>query len=57
MEMAQAFTRLGSKVTVVEMGKALGRADRDHAEIAIEALREEGEGGKKRRRRPRPKKD
>ena len=42
MEMAQAFTRLGAKVTVVEMGKALGRADRDHAEIAIEALRDEG---------------
>lgn len=42
MEMAQAFVRLGAKVTVIEMGKALGRADRTHAEIAIEALRAEG---------------
>ncbi|MBG67498.1 MAG: dihydrolipoamide dehydrogenase [Hyphomonas sp.] len=42
MEMAQAFVRLGAKVTVIEMGKALGRSDRAHAEIAIEALRAEG---------------
>ncbi|MEM9841647.1 MAG: FAD-dependent oxidoreductase [Pseudomonadota bacterium] len=42
MEMAQAFQRLGSDVTVIEMGKALGRADADHAKIAIDAIREEG---------------
>ncbi|MAN44648.1 MAG: FAD-dependent oxidoreductase [Alphaproteobacteria bacterium] len=42
MEMAQAFTRLGSKVTVVEKDLALGRADPHHASIAIEALKEEG---------------
>lgn len=42
MEMAQAFTRLGAKATVIEMGRALGRSDPDHAAIAIEALREEG---------------
>ncbi|MEM7767591.1 MAG: FAD-dependent oxidoreductase [Pseudomonadota bacterium] len=42
MEMAQAFNRFGASVTVIEMGQALGRSDRAHAEIAIEALREEG---------------
>ena len=42
MEMAQAFTRLGAKTTVIEMGRALGRSDPAHAAIAIEALREEG---------------
>ncbi|MEC7289802.1 MAG: FAD-dependent oxidoreductase [Pseudomonadota bacterium] len=39
MEMAQAFHRLGSEVTVIEMGRAMARADADHAKIAI---REEG---------------
>ncbi|MEO0714827.1 MAG: FAD-dependent oxidoreductase, partial [Pseudomonadota bacterium] len=33
MEMAQAFNRLGTKVTVIEMGRVLGRADPDHALI------------------------
>lgn len=42
MEMAQAFRRLGAEVTVIEMGKALGRADPVHAAIAISHLREEG---------------
>ena len=42
MEMAQAFSRLGAKVTVIEMGDALARADRTHAQIAIEQLRAEG---------------
>ena len=42
LEMAQAFRRLGSEVTVIEMGRALARSDADHAAIAIEALREEG---------------
>lgn len=42
LEMAQAFTRLGAKVTVVEMGRALPRADAAHAAIAVEALRAEG---------------
>ncbi len=42
MEMAQAFTRLGAKTTVIEMGRALGRSDPAHAAIAIEALRAEG---------------
>ncbi len=42
LEMAQAFRRLGSDVTVVEMGRALARSDAGHAAIALEALREEG---------------
>ena len=42
LEMAQAFHRLGSEVTVIEMGRALGHSDPEHAAIALEALREEG---------------
>lgn len=42
MEMAQAFSRLGSEVTVIEMARALARADEDHAKLAVEALRAEG---------------
>jgi pyruvate/2-oxoglutarate dehydrogenase complex dihydrolipoamide dehydrogenase (E3) component len=42
MEMAQAFHRLGSEVTVIEMGRAMARADSDHAKIAVDAIREEG---------------
>ena len=42
MEMAQAFQRLGSEVTVIEMGRAMARADADHAKIAVDAVREEG---------------
>ena len=42
MEMAQAFTRLGAKVTVIEMGRGLPRADAGHAAIALEALKSEG---------------
>lgn len=42
LEMAQAFRRLGAEVTVIEMDRALARTDRDHAAIAVTALREEG---------------
>lgn len=42
LEMAQAFRRLGSDVTVIEMGRAMPRADAEHAAIAIKALRDEG---------------
>ena len=42
MEMAQAFHRLGTDVTVIEMGRAMARADADHAKIAVDAIREEG---------------
>lgn len=42
MEMAQAFRRLGSEVTVVEMGRVLASSDADHAKVAADALRDEG---------------
>ncbi len=42
IEMAQAFRRLGSKVTVVERAQALERSDQKHAEIALDTLEEEG---------------
>ncbi|WP_300396461.1 FAD-dependent oxidoreductase [Henriciella sp.] len=42
MEMAQAFRRLGSDVTVIEMGRVLARSDEEHAALAARALREEG---------------
>lgn len=42
IEMAQAFQRLGSQVTVIEMGRALARADAEHGAAALEALRKEG---------------
>lgn len=42
LEMAQAHARLGSKVTVIEGMKALGKDDPELAEIAIASLRAEG---------------
>jgi pyruvate/2-oxoglutarate dehydrogenase complex dihydrolipoamide dehydrogenase (E3) component len=42
MEMAQAHIRLGSKVTVIEGMKALGKDDPELAAIALERLRGEG---------------
>ena len=42
MEMAQAHIRLGSKVTVIEGAKALGRDDPEAAAIVLEKLRGEG---------------
>jgi len=42
MEMAQAHVRLGSKVTVLEGMKALGRDDPDMAAIALKNIRAEG---------------
>ncbi len=43
IEMSQAFTRLGSKVTVVEMApQILGREDRDMAEAVMKGLSGEG---------------
>jgi pyruvate/2-oxoglutarate dehydrogenase complex dihydrolipoamide dehydrogenase (E3) component len=42
MEMAQAHRRLGSKVTVIEGAKALGKDDPEMAEIVLENLRAEG---------------
>lgn len=42
LEMAQAFNRLGTKVTVIERDRILARADQDHAAIAKQALETEG---------------
>lgn len=42
LEMAQAFRRLGSDVTIIEMDRALAQADRAHAALAVDTLRSEG---------------
>ncbi len=42
MEMAQAHRRLGSRVTVLEGAKALGKDDPELAAIALERIRGEG---------------
>lgn len=42
MEMAQAHRRLGSKVTVIEGAKALGKDDPEMTAIVLENLRAEG---------------
>jgi pyruvate/2-oxoglutarate dehydrogenase complex dihydrolipoamide dehydrogenase (E3) component len=42
LELAQAFRRLGSEVTVLEAGKALSAADPELAASLLEALRAEG---------------
>ncbi|MDW3223017.1 MAG: FAD-dependent oxidoreductase [Paracoccaceae bacterium] len=42
MEMAQAHIRLGSKVTVIEGAKAMGKDDPELAEVVLDALRDEG---------------
>ncbi|MEX0286792.1 MAG: NAD(P)/FAD-dependent oxidoreductase [Paracoccaceae bacterium] len=42
MEMAQAHVRLGSKVTVIEGAKALGRDDPELAAVVLDSLRDDG---------------
>ena len=42
MEMAQAHVRLGSKITVIEGAKALGKDDPEMAEVVLKRLRDEG---------------
>jgi len=42
MEMAQAFHRLGSRVTVIEAAKALSKDDPELTKVVIERLRAEG---------------
>ncbi|QUJ75644.1 FAD-dependent oxidoreductase [Sulfitobacter albidus] len=42
MEMAQAHIRLGSKVTVIEGDKALGKDDPELAKVVLDSLRDEG---------------
>ena len=42
-EMAQAFARLGSKVTVIQRsGKILGKEDKDMADAVMDAMRKDG---------------
>jgi len=42
MEMAQAHRRLGSRVTVIEGAKAMGKDDPEMAAVVLDALRGEG---------------
>lgn len=42
MEMAQAFRRLGSEVTVIEPNRPMGRDDADSVAVVMEVMREEG---------------
>jgi len=42
LELAQAFRRLGSAVTVLEAGEALQREDRECAQVVLDALAREG---------------
>ncbi|MEQ8404104.1 MAG: FAD-dependent oxidoreductase [Oceanicaulis sp.] len=41
-ELGQAFARLGSKVTLLEAGRLLSRAEPDHAEIVAQSLASDG---------------
>lgn len=42
MEMAQAHIRMGSRVTVIEGAKALGKDDPELAAVVLDSLRDEG---------------
>jgi pyruvate/2-oxoglutarate dehydrogenase complex dihydrolipoamide dehydrogenase (E3) component len=42
LELAQAFLRLGSRVTVIEAAKALGKEDPEMSEVVLKHLRAEG---------------
>lgn len=42
LELAQAFRRLGSEVSVLEAGSAIASADREMAALLLESLRSEG---------------
>ena len=42
MEMAQAFRRLGSEVTVIEPGEPMKRDDADNVAVVVDVLKEEG---------------
>ncbi|ABC62162.1 dihydrolipoyl dehydrogenase family protein [Erythrobacter litoralis] len=42
MEMAQSFARLGSKVTVIEPGRPMGRDDEDSVAVVMEVMKKEG---------------
>ncbi len=42
MELGQAFTRLGTKVEIVDISSPLGRSEPEHAKVLVEALEAEG---------------
>ena len=42
IELGQAFRRLGSEVTIVDISAPLGRNEPEHAEAIVEALQDEG---------------
>jgi pyruvate/2-oxoglutarate dehydrogenase complex dihydrolipoamide dehydrogenase (E3) component len=42
LELAQAFLRLGSRVTVIDAAKALGKDDPEVSEVALKQIRAEG---------------
>jgi pyruvate/2-oxoglutarate dehydrogenase complex dihydrolipoamide dehydrogenase (E3) component len=42
LELAQAYLRLGSRVTVIEVGRALGNGDPELTELVVERLAAEG---------------
>ncbi len=42
LELGQAFRRLGSRVTLIDAGQAIARADREAAEVLLAQLRREG---------------
>ena len=42
LELAQAFLRLGSRVTVIEAAKALGKDDPEMSEVVLKQIRAEG---------------
>ena len=42
IELGQAFCRLGSRVSVVDIASPLSRSEPEHADVVVEALKEEG---------------
>ncbi|RKQ69234.1 pyruvate/2-oxoglutarate dehydrogenase complex dihydrolipoamide dehydrogenase (E3) component [Litorimonas taeanensis] len=42
LELGQAFRRLGSDVTIIDVSEPLGRSEPEHAKVLVKALEEEG---------------
>ncbi len=42
LELGQAFNRLGSKVEIIDIAEPLDRSEPEHAEVLIDALKDEG---------------
>lgn len=42
IELGQAFSRLGTKVEIVDIAKPLGRSEPEHAQVLVDALEAEG---------------